>query len=259
MTDHAERLAKLQLRQAKRAAQPVTQAPIQQPAPVPAQPVVQNPVAAVAPVQPVAQVAAQPVAAARPARAERPTRKKRPHAAAPARIIVTALAASIFVMLMSFMGPFAKLNETEGASAAGDSTPQPIVVEIRREVAAAPPDPSLGLPGHLDVNGEPIDLAFIEAFHEDEDVAIVTGGPVPTTAAPVAAAAPAAAAPAAAAPAAPAPTAAPAAPAPAPDPAAPAVTAAPAAPAPTAAPATTAPPPPAPAPDAPPPRTEASG
>jgi hypothetical protein len=210
MTDHADRLARLQLRRAEQAGQPVAQALIPQPA-----------------------------------------RKKRPHAAAPARIIVTALAASVFVMLMSFMGPFAKLNETEGANAAGDVTPQPIVVEIRREAAAAPPDPSLGLPGHLDVNGEPIDLAFLEEFHEDEGVAMVTGGPVPTTAAPVvAAAAPAAVAPTAtAAPAAAAPTAT----------AAPAVTTAPSAPAPTAAPATTAPPPPAPAPDAPPPRTEASG
>jgi len=241
MSDHAERLAKLQLRQAKRLGQsaPEEAAPAPAPAaPTAVQSVVQAPVHAPAPVP--AEAARRPE---RPARGEGPARKKRPHAAAPARIIVTALAASVFVMLMSFMGPLAKLNETEAANAGADPTHVPIVVQIRREVAAAPPDPSLGLPGHLDVNGEPIDLAFLEEFHEDEDVAMVTGGPVPTTAAPVVATAPAA--PVAAAPAAPVD--------------APADTAAPA---PAAAPATTAaPPPPAPAPaaDAPPPRTEASG
>jgi len=169
MTDHADRLARLQLRQAARLGQEPLQA---------------------APTPPVQPRPARPRGAA----AARSGRKKRNHAAASARVLVTALATSIFVILMSFMGPFVDIEKTPSVSAsvAPDATPQPIVVEIRREAATAPPDPASELPGHLAVSGEPApDLAFLEGA-EAATTAPVVAAPAPAPApAPTAAPAPA--------------------------------------------------------------------
>jgi len=168
-------------------------------------------------------------------------RKKRGHAAASTRVILAGAAISLNVILMSFMGPFVKVDPvaTGSAATASEISPtQKIIVEVRREVAGGEPpidDPSA--PGWVSTSSLPSYLASAPAA--PVAAAQVLGAPMVAPPAPPAAPVPAAAAPAAASP---APVA-----APAPTPAPAVATPTPAA----AAPAAAAPPPP--------PRTSASG